>query len=353
MKQLLITTLIATSLSGLSMAEEFVTPVNLDNYNEAAFAEFANNWVAKGADKNIVNLPILVPAGNKAPVVRMNQDSLYSSAVVHADKDGYVTVTIDKFENEAGTQDVYTSVHVLDEFSASPAYKVGTGTYRVKIDTDWAFVIFRAGVEDKSDLSNALAAQSRFHVDFSDSSGGYKSKNYNVDEREVLTTKLKAEFLRTEGDMLYVGSVDSKEADNYVQAMTNATGWGGMPLELGVSNIYRTSTQFDGSICQQITTEVPNNKYFTSITLYDAAGYMLDTGRFSINSYEWDLNKNGTITISFGCDKKAPNNLETNGQNFNYSIRNYGASGLVAADHFGGLELKILADGSVNPKFKK
>lgn len=352
-KTLIAATILASIVSGSVLAEGNSVDVTKDNYNQAAFSEYANNWKAKGADKHIVHLPILVPAGNKAPVVRMNQDSLYSSAVVHADADGYINVSIAEFENEPGTKDIYTSVHVVDELSASPAYKVGAGEYRIKIDTKWAFVIFRAGVEDKTDLTDALAAQSRFKADFSFNGEGYVSENYNIEQREALTTKLKAEFLANGQDFFYVRSADSAEADNYRQAMSNAMGWGGMPVEVGISNIYRNSKQFDGSVCQQVTTAEPDNKYFTSITLYDEAGYMLDTERFSINSYEWDVNADGSVTISFGCGVDAPNNLATNGQDFNYTVRNYGASALVQADHFGGRELKLLSGGAINPDYTK
>lgn len=342
-------------LTGQAFAEQTI-PVDETNYNQAAAAKYMGNWDKRGADQAIVHLPILVPAGKKAPVVRMNQDSLYSSAIAHADENGYIHVTIDEFEKEPGTKDIYTSVHVLDENSASPMYKVGPGEYSVKIDTDFAFIIFRAGVEDKTDLTDALAAQSRFHVDYSATKKfapeGYQAPNYDVAQRDAMTKKLKKEFLEAGEDFFYVASSDSPDANNGRQMRSNAQGWGGMPIEVGVSNIYRNTKQFDGSQCQQTTFEEPDNKYFTSITLYDAAGYMLDTERFSINSYEWDKNSDGSVTISFGCGDDAPNNLETNGEDFNYTVRNYGASQDVQYDVFGGRELKYLAGGKVNPDHK-
>ena len=46
-------------------------PVTMDNFNQAVAAKYMGNWDKRGADKAIVHLPILVPAGNKAPVVRV------------------------------------------------------------------------------------------------------------------------------------------------------------------------------------------------------------------------------------------------------------------------------------------
>lgn len=310
-------------------------PVTLENYNQALAAKYMGNWDRRGADKAIVHLPILVPAGNKAPVVRMNQDSLYSSAIVRTDENGMVHVGIDE-----GAR-VYVSVQVLDENSASPAYFVGAGEHSVKIDTEYAFVVFRAGVENKSDLSDALAAQPLFHVDYSATIGhDYVAPSYDVEQRDALTAKLKADFLQSGKDFVYVAGKEHNE-DPVLIAQSNAQGWGGMPVELGVSNIYRNTRQFDGDVCQTVTFEEPDNKYFTSITLYDQTGYMIDSARFSINSYEWDKNDDGTVTISFNCGEDAINNLATNGEGFNYTVRNYGVSQRVVDDEFGGREPTI------------
>ena len=101
-------------------------------------------------------------------------------------------------------------------------------------------------------------------------------------------------------------SVQDPELQKALNQLVNAQGWGGMPVELGVSNIYRNTRQFAGDVCQTVTFEEPDNKYFTSITLYDETGYMIDSSRFSINSYEWDKNTDGTVTISFNCGDSLP-----------------------------------------------
>ena len=311
-------------------------PVTMDNYNQAVAAKYMGNWDKRGADKAIVHIPILVPSGDKAPVVRMNQDSLYSSAIIRADEKGMVHVGIDEGAS------VYTSVHVLDENSASPAYFVGAGDRSVNIDTEYAFIIFRAGVEDKNDLSDALAAQPLFHVDYTATIGhDYTGPDYDVAQRNALTEKLKADFLKSGKDFVYVGGKEHDENPVHI-AQSNAQGWGGMPVELGVSNIYRNTKQIDGDVCQTVTFEEPDNKYFTSITLYEETGYMIDSSRFSINSYEWDKNSDGTVTVNFNCGDDAINNLTTDGQDFNYSVRNYGASQRVADDEFGGRQPTIV-----------
>lgn len=93
-----------------------------------------------------------------------------------------------------------------------------------------------------------------------------------------MTEKLKADFLKSGQDFVSIGGKDHNE-DPLGIAQSNAQGWGGMPVELGVSNIYRNTQQFYGSVCQAVTFKEPDNKYFTSITLYDEAGYMIDSSR--------------------------------------------------------------------------
>jgi hypothetical protein len=50
----------------------------------------------------------------------------------------------------------------------------------------------------------------------------------------------------------------------------------------------------------------------------------------------------GTVTVNFNCGDDAINNLTADGQDFNYSVRNYGATQRVADDEFGGRQPTIV-----------
>lgn len=271
----------------------------------------------------------------------MNQDAVYSVAVIRADEEGYVTVGINEFvrteENKDVRDDIYLSVHVLDEYAYAPAYKVGVGTHKVKIFSEWAFVIFRSGVEDKTDLTDALGNQHRFYADYSDTNKRYQAKNFNAQQRDEITAYYKDKFAGQ--DYSYPASPETTLSQTLINA-SNANGWGGMPVEVGVSNVYRNSANFPADKCYVVTFEEPNNKYFTSITVYDLDGYMVDTDRFSINSYEWEKNEDGTVTIHFNCGEDAINNLITGNQPFNFATRNYGASQEVVDKKFNLLALE-------------
>ena len=98
--------------------------------------------------------------------------------------------------------------------------------------------------------------------------------------------------------------------------------------ELHMSNAYYTSEAMSGDVARAITFEDPKNKFFTSFTLYDEDGYLMN-GETHINSKMWKPNPDGSITIHFNAAKDAINNLSSGGKPFNYIVRHYGVSQLV------------------------
>ena len=79
------------------------------------------------------------------------------------------------------------------------------------------------------------------------------------------------------------------------------------------------------SICYTTTFKDPKNKFFTSITAYDADKYLME-GVLNINSHTWVKNEDETITVSFNCGNKAKNNIDTRGNDFTFTTRHYGVN---------------------------
>jgi hypothetical protein len=75
-----------------------------------------------------------------------------------------------------------------------------------------------------------------------------------------------------------------------------------------------------------INARAPNDKYFTSLTFYDQAGYILSKADIYISNTTWALNQDGTVTVSINCGEDAMNNVDTAGQSYQYISRQYGAS---------------------------
>ena len=46
----------------------------------------------------------------------------------------------------------------------------------------------------------------------------------------------------------------------------------------------------------------------------------------NVNSHTWTENEDGTITVSFNGGENAINNIDTQGQDFSFTMRYYGVS---------------------------
>ena len=294
-------------------------PVTAENFARAETAWNFTNWARLGSDEKLVHLRDVAPIGSEAPTVRMNWDTLYSVRIVKVTDDKTFTVHLPE-------SDLYMSAHILDEDGFAPYYLIETGKgHEVEVATDYALIIFRTEILDRKSeesLEKTHASQDRIEVKGM-MEGGYEAPNFDQQQLEELRTRYKQEFLDRGIDFTYAKGPG--RVDQHVLDLSHAAGWGGMEPELDVSNAYFSSETMTGDGCRSITFEDPKNKFFTSFTLYDADGYLME-GETHINSKMWKPNADGTITIHFNCGEDAVNNLSSGGEPFNYTIRNYGVS---------------------------
>jgi hypothetical protein len=313
------TTILLTLLFGWNVCHAESIPVTAENFAQAETAWNFTNWAKLGSDEKIVHLRDVSPTGPEAPTVRMNWDTLYSVRIVKVADDKSFRVHLPESE-------LYMSAHILDEDGFAPYYLIEKGkAHDVKVRTDYALIIFRTEILDRkstASLKRTHASQDEIQVTGM-MEAGYKAPDFDQKQLEELRTKYKQEFLDKGIDFTYAkgpGRVDQQLLD-----LSHAAGWGGMEPELHVSNAYFSSETMSGDECRSVTFENPKNKFFTSFTLYDANGYLME-GETHINSKMWKPNSDGTITINFNCGEDAVNNLSSGGKPFNYTIRNYGVS---------------------------
>lgn len=314
-----ITAILLSSVLVLNMCYADGIPVAANNFAQAETAWNFSNWAKLGADKQLVHLRDVSPTGPEAPTVRMNWDTLYSVRIVKVSDDGTFTIHLP-------ASDLYMSAHVLDEDGFAPYYLIEKNRdHKVKVRTNYALIIFRTEVLDRKStesLKKTHASQDKIRV-----TGmlheGYDAPDFNQEQLEKLRAKYKQEFLDKGIDFTYARGPGRQ--DQHILNLSHAAGWGGMEPELNVSNAYFSSATMSGDVPRSITFDDPQNKFFTSFTLYDADGYLME-GETHINSRMWKPNEDGTITIHFNGGTDAINNLSSDGQPFNYSIRNYGVS---------------------------
>lgn len=217
--------------------------------------------------------------------------------------------------------DVYMAVQVVTEGGHGQHYVVEAGDYQLPVESPFAFLIYRTGTE--KGLDAARQAQDRIDSG-SLNFGSYQLPNYDFDEVEAWTSRLTAE---TQGKpFAYTFPRTSAEiTDLHQWNLENANGWGGSSPEVGVANLYTNSVFLSADECQSTTFDDPESTYFTSVTAYDADRYLIDGVR-NVNSHSWDTNVDGTITVSFNCGDSEPNNIDTNGHDFSFTMRYYGVS---------------------------
>jgi len=309
--------------------------VTADNFAQAETASNFANWAMLGSDKEIFHYREATPAGPEAPTVRMNWDTLYSNRIVKVADDH--TFTIELPESE-----LYISTHVVDENGFAPYYIVEPGVHEVQIDTDYAWVLFRTEILDRKSeeaLKKSHEIQDKIVVRGIMEDSTYVTPNYDQDQLEALRQKYRQEAVETGAEMVY--AKESGELDQHRLNVSHAAGWGGMAPELHVSNTYPLSQNMSGDVCRAITFEDPKNKFFTSFTLYDADGFLME-GETHINSKMWEPNADGTITLHFNCGDDAINNLSSGGKTFGYAIRNYGVSQKVLDGEFKPLKPEVV-----------
>ncbi|CAH0990800.1 hypothetical protein SIN8267_00900 [Sinobacterium norvegicum] len=316
-------TLTAVVLTPAAFAADTI-PVTEANFAHAETARNYNNWSKLGANEGIAHMKQLPPRGTAAPTVQMNDDTLYSVVITEV-VDGQVNFSIP-------ASDVYMAVQVVTEGGHGQHYIVGEGDYQLPVETEFAFLIYRTGTE--KGLDAARLAQSKISDD-SFKFGTYTPQNYNFAEVEQWTAKLTAE---TRGEVFeYTFPRLSKDVtDRHQWNLENANGWGGSSPEVNVANKYTNSIMLDGNSCLTTTFDNPESKYFTSVTAYDQARYLIE-GVNHISSHSWQMNADDTVTVSFNCGADAINNIDTLGQDFTFTMRYYGVS------------QKVL-DGQVSPE---
>ena len=251
------------------------------------------------------------------PVIRMNQDTLYSGAIIDASKPVKITLP------EVGGR--YMSMHVVNQdhymfVESSP------GTYELTEDsvgTRFALVTVRtfADVKDPEDIAAAHAAQDAIRI----SGGGpgpFEAPDWDADNlaaaRKALNDLAVLGFDTTNA---FGRPEEVKPVDHLVGA---AAGWGGLPRSAAFYILDAVAAN-DGETLHAINVRDVPVDAFWSVTVYNADGYLEanDLGVNSYNNVSAKPNADGSYTINFGgCDDGRANCIPIT-PGWNYAIRMY------------------------------
>jgi hypothetical protein len=254
------------------------------------------------------------------PIIRLNQDTVYTMGVVDVSKGATVTIP------DAGDRFISTTFVDSDHYVHAANY--GSGTYDIPQDTDYIYVLVRIGSETGSAEEDAIIAELQDQIVVNANSAiPFTPIDYDEASFEATHKLLLAEFMTGKHDpktMFNVKGVVVEEA----RQVGAAIGWGGGQMVDNIWSMYPDSTDFS---CQSTTFEDPKNEGgFWSFTVYNKDGFLFAEN--NANSYRAEKNDDGTYTVRFGCEGQA-NNIDTKTGNetgtWNAILRAYRPSELV------------------------
>jgi hypothetical protein len=252
-------------------------------------------------------------------VIRLNRDTLYSSAVFDLDA-GPVTVTLP----DAGKR--FMSMQVINEDHYVPEVVYGKGDYTLtkdKVGTRYVAVAIRTLVDpvDPKDLEQVHALQDAIKVS-QEAAGKFETPSW-----DQASQKKVRDALLVLGSTIpdFKGAFGTKaEVDPIRHLIGTAAAWGGNP-DKDATYLNITPAKNDGTTVYTLTVKDVPVEAFWSVSLYNAEGYYEKNpyDAYSINSITGKKSADGSIAIQFGgCDGKISNCLPIM-KGWNYTVRLY------------------------------
>jgi len=293
-------------------------PVSTDNFVRAEsdlyFAGIVKNGGFGKFDHTREPAPI-----DKQTVIRLNRDTLYSSAVFDLDA-GPVTITLP----EAGSRFMSMQVFDEDQYTHGVHYKPGKYTLTKKdIGTRYAAVAIRTLVNPSNpeDVKKVHALQDAVTAS-QQATGSFEIPNWDqVSQKKVRDAMLSLATLLPDTKRMF-GSREDVDPVRFV--IGAAMGWGANPpSEALYLNV--TPAENDGKTVYKLkVNDVPVNGFW-SISVYNAEGYFQpnDLNAYSLNNVTAKKDKDGSIEVQFGaCTGNSINCLPIV-QGWNYMVRLY------------------------------
>lgn len=292
--------------------------VNSDNFVRAESDLYFSGIVANGGFGKFDHTRAMAPL-DKQTIIRLNRDTLYSSAVFDLDA-GPVTITA------PDPGDRFVSLMVIDEDHYIHGVHYGAGTHTLKRDdigSRYVMAAFRffANPADAEDMKQVHALQDAVKVEQA-ATGSFEIPEWDGESRNKTRRALLDLGTLLPDTAKMFGTRD--EVDPIRHLVGAGLGWGGNPdKEALYLNV--TPEKNDGKSVYRLKVGAVPVQSFWSVTVYNKDGFFTpnELGIYSLNDVTAQKGKDGSITIQFGgCDGNIVNCLPTPAD-WNYMIRLY------------------------------
>lgn len=293
-------------------------PVTVDNFIRAESDAYFRNLAKEGGLGRFAHRREPAAIDNQT-VIRLNRDTLYSSAVFDLDA-APVTIALP----DAGTR--FQSLMVVNQDHYVPLVAYGAGSHtltRALIGTRYAVAAVRTFVDPASldDVKHVHALQDAITVE------QRQQGTLELPEWDPVGQKKVRDALLVLGSTMpdFTGAFGTKDqVDPIRHLIGTALGWGGNPDKDAIYLNVTVPNNDGKTVYALVVHDVPVDGFW-SVSVYNAEGYFQRNpfDAYALNNVTAKKGADGSIAIQFGgCDGKAPNCLPTT-PGWNYTVRLY------------------------------
>ena len=304
---------IALAPSASAQAEPVI--VNVENFVRAETAAQFDRVVANAGGVNrFFHLREPAPLDQQT-VIRMNRDTIYSSALVDISEGATLTIP------DAG--DRYMSVMVVNEDHYLNKVFHEPGKHDLTVEefgTPYVVLAVRTLVDesDPADIRAANALQDQLEIEAA-SAKPYTHPDY---DQESYKTTYEALLVLSRANLDVDSTFGRKEdVDPVRHLLGTAWGWGGLPEE--EASYLNVEPNLPVGAYELTVRDVPVDAFW-SVTVYNKDGFIdpNEEDAYSVNSLIGTPNDDGSYTIHFGGEPGSVNHLPI-AEGWNYMVRFY------------------------------